>query len=642
MIFQITEHKYSKHYNCDMSLFGAFPGSDTLRLEIKIPRSFGTYYAEMQIYPDALDFPDDELKYIPLEWSGIENGKDIYSSVLSLETLTDGNSDKGLFYYRYKISGAEKEIFLGGEEPVELKECGEAGDRQLLLFDDGYQTSYHLKKGIIYHIFVDRFRKSGKCRVRGDAFINPDWDNGIPQFAEYPGAPLKNNMFFGGDLWGVIEKLDYIASLGTKTIYLSPVFEAASNHKYDTGDYLTVDSMFGGDEALKALFEKAEEYGIAVILDGVFNHTGSDSIYFNREGNYKGEGAYNSQKSPYYDWYSFTDYPDEYECWWGVDILPRVKSGSKSYMDFIFGKVIPKWMNMGAGGWRLDVADELSDDFLKNLRKTVKKINPDAPVIGEVWEDATNKISYGKRRPYLRGNELDSVMNYPLRDAVIDYIRNGNSEKLKTVTQGLYRRCPKQSSDCMMNFLSTHDTQRILTVLGGREQGEMSNEELSTLRMSVFQRKDAIRLLKLAYALTAAMPGVPCVFYGDEAGLEGYRDPFCRKPFPWNNIEEDLLEYYRTVGAIRENETLLAGGVFRNIVCREELYAFERTPFKKGKSKLLVVINRSERVLPLRLDIRIDELISGEKGINEIELEPMTAAYIKLPADYEITEENFR
>ncbi len=642
MDFHITEHKHSKFHNRDMSLFGAFPGSDTLRLALKIPRSFGTYYTEMQIYADPLEFPDDELKYIPFEWSGIENGCDVYSAVFCLETLTGGNPSKGLFCYRYKISGAEKEIFAGGEEPVELKECCEAGDRQLLVFDDSYRTSETFKEGIIYHIFVDRFRKSGKCGARGDAIIKADWDDGIPQYAPFPGAPLKNNVFFGGDLWGIIEKLDYIASLGTKTIYLSPVFEAASNHKYDTGDYLKVDSMFGGDEALKSLFEEAEKRGINIILDGVFNHTGSDSVYFNREGNYKGKGAYNSPQSPYYDWYSFTDYPNGYECWWGVDILPRVKSDSKSYMNFIFGKVIPKWMNMGAYGWRLDVADELSDTFLENLRKTVKKLNPDAPVIGEVWEDATNKISYGRRRPYLRGHELDSVMNYPLRDAVIDYIRNGNSKKIEAVTGGLYRRCPKQSSDCMMNFLGTHDTQRILTVLGGREEGDMTNEELSTLKMSVFQRKDAIRLLKLAYALTAALPGVPCVFYGDEAGLEGYRDPFCRRPFPWNNIENDLLDYYRTIGKIRKTEPLLNGGLFRNIVCREELYVFERTPFDNGRHKLLVVINRSERTVPFVFDEKIDELISGEKGITEIELAPMTAGYIKLSVECEITQDNFR
>lgn len=299
-------------------------------------------------------------------------------------------------------------------------------------------------------------------------------------------------------------------------------------------------------------------------------------------------------------------------------------------------------MNMGAYGWRLDVADELSDTFLENLRKTVKKLNPDAPVIGEVWEDATNKISYGRRRLYLRGHELDSVMNYPLRDAVIDYIRNGNSKKIEAVTGGLYRRCPKQSSDCMMNFLGTHDTQRILTVLGGREEGDMTNEELSTLKMSVFQRKDAIRLLKLAYALTAALPGVPCVFYGDEAGLEGYRDPFCRRPFPWNNIENDLLDYYRTIGEIRKTEPLLNGGLFRNIVCREELYVFERTPFDNGRHKLLVVINRSERTVPFVFDEKIDELVSGEKGITEIELAPMTAGYIKLSVECEITQDNFR
>ncbi len=637
----ITERKYSEFYKKEMSLFGAFPRSDSLRFEVRVPRSFGTYYAEMQIHADALDFPDDREIYLPLAWSGIDRGCDVYTLNLDLMALENSDEKRRLFYYRYKISGANEEVFLGGEEPEKLLGCGEYGDRQLMLFDENYRTSVSLREGIIYHIFVDRFRKSGKCTPRGDAFINPDWENGIPQFAAYPGAPLKNNMFFGGDLWGVIEKLDYIASLGTKTIYLSPVFEAASNHKYDTGDYLKVDSMFGGDEALEALIKEAEKYGIGIILDGVFNHTGSDSIYFNREGNYPGKGAYRSKNSPYFGWYSFRSYPDDYECWWGVDILPRVKSDSKSYMNFIFGKVIPKWMNKGVGGWRLDVADELSDAFLCGLRKTVKSLDGDAPVIGEVWEDATNKVSYGKRRPYLRGGQLDSVMNYPLRGAVIDFIKNGDSEKIRTVTGGLYRRCPKQSSDNMMNFLSTHDTQRILTVLGGQDGEGLSNAELAALRMSKKERESALRLLKLAYALIAAMPGVPCVFYGDEAGLEGHRDPFCRMPFPWNKIDENLFLWYNIIGKIRKSEPLLRDGLFRNIVCREDLYVFERAPSGNGKYKMLVVINRSEKELSLSFEEKVTELIGGKKGVKEIDLAPFTAGYIKIPASYAITDECF-
>ncbi|MBR6005830.1 MAG: glycoside hydrolase family 13 protein, partial [Clostridia bacterium] len=546
MIFQITEHKFSKHYNCDMSLFGAFPGSDTLRLEIKVPRSFGTYYAEMQIYADALDFPDDELKYIPLEWSSIENGSDVYSAVLNLETLTDGNAAKGLFYYRYKISGAETEIFAGGEEPVELKECGEAGDRQLLIFDDGYQTSSHLKEGIIYHIFVDRFRKSGKCRVRGDAFINPDWDNGIPQYAEYPGAPLKNNMFFGGDLWGVIEKLDYIASLGAKTIYLSPVFEAASNHKYDTGDYLSVDSMFGGDEALKALFEKAEERGISVILDGVFNHTGSDSIYFNREGNYKGKGAYNSQKSPYYDWYSFTDYPDEYECWWNFNTLPNVDETNSAYNNYINGRggIIQKWLAAGASGWRLDVADELPDEFIDNLSQSAKQQKQDALILGEVWEDASNKTAYGIRRRYLLGGQLDSVMNYPFRDAILGFLTGANTHDMMEIILSVLENYPPQVIRLLMNHIGTHDTERAITMLAGEPMNFRGREWQWDKKMTPEQWHIGMKKLRLASLMQFTLPGVPCIYYGDEAGVEGYRDPFNRTAFPWGKENMELLGWY--------------------------------------------------------------------------------------------------
>lgn len=635
MNFTVTEHKFSKYYNHDMSLFGAFPSSDCLRFELRIPRSFGTFYAEMQIYPDC---ENSVLVYIPLEWTGIDCGNDVYSLNADVSSFAEKSH---LHYYRYKISGTGGEFFLGGEEPTELRECSASGDRQLLLFDPDFRTSEHLKNGLIYHIFVDRFRKSGRCSVKSDAIINTDWDNGIPQYGEYPGAPLKNNMFFGGDLYGIAEKLEYIESLGVSTIYLSPVFESASNHKYDTGDYLRVDSMFGGDDALAELIEKAAGHNIKIILDGVFNHMGSDSVYFNREGNYPPNGAYNSRQSPYFSWYSFEDYPDKYVCWWNVDILPRVDSGNRSYKDFMFSQVIPKWMKAGIFGWRLDVADELDNGFLDTLRLTARGIEPDSPIIGEVWEDATNKIAYGHRRRYFQGAQLDSVMNYPLRKAVIDYIRDGNHEELCSVSGGLYRRCPKQCSDAMMNFLSTHDTQRILTVLGGEEQGEHTNEELSTMRMSASERRNAIVMLKLAFALIAGMPGVPCIFYGDEAGLEGYRDPFCRRPFPWNNIETSLLDYYRKIGSIRKNEPLLRDGLFENVYADESLYVFKRSPFGKGTHFLLAVINRSDRALPLDFANEGEELIGDEISKRFI-IEPMSAAYIKLPVRETVTSENFR
>ncbi len=625
----IREFKFSKTYKKEMSLFGAFPRSDSLRLLLRIPRTVGASSVKLLIHADALDFPDEGEKCFALKWTGLDGSCDKYELQLSLPSLCGKSGNESLFYYRYEIKCAEGTLLLGGEKATELQPCSLAGDRQLLLFDDDYTTCESMRGGIIYHVFVDRFKSSGRCELKKGAEFNPDWENGIPQYGAYPGAKVKNNVFFGGDLYGIAEKLDYIASLGTKTIYLSPVFEAASNHKYDTGDFLKVDSMFGGDEALRELTEKAKEFGINVILDGVFNHTGSDSVYFNREGNYSTVGAYNSPSSPYYNWYAFRDYPDDYECWWGVDILPHVKSANPDYLKFILDSVIEKWMNYGVYGWRLDVADELSDEFLTALRKKVKQKNPDAPIIGEVWEDASDKIAYSRRRHYFKGGQLDCVMNYPLREAVINFIKYGEAKKLADTVERLYRRYPKQSSDTLMNFLGSHDTQRILTVLGGIPQGDLSNAELSTLRMTAAQRKNAIKLLKLAYALTVACPGVPCVFYGDEAGLEGYRDPFCRMPFPWHNIEKSLLAHYRKLGKIRKGESLFASGTFENVYASRELFVFRRNPFNGEKYFILVVINRGEEAVSFDFSSDAKELISGTLG-KKITVAPFEAAFIKL------------
>ncbi|MBQ2724158.1 MAG: glycoside hydrolase family 13 protein [Clostridia bacterium] len=523
------------------------------------------------------------------EYSSVEFAKEISFSELLKQC---GLAEDGLFYYHYRVQTENGEISLGGEAPTELIRIENfIGERQLLIHTDDYRTSSGFSGGIVYHVFVDRFRSSGKCPVKEDAVLDPDWENGIPQYGEYPGAEFPNNVFFGGDLYGVIEKLDYIASLGTKTIYLSPVFDAFSNHKYDTGDYLTVDSMFGGDEALTELCSKAKARGINIILDGVFNHTGSDSVYFNKEGRYDSIGAYQSKESPYYGWYNFTEYPDEYESWWGVKILPRVSKNGE-FQSFICGTVMDKWMNAGVSGWRLDVADELSDDFLNCIRKNVKSRNFDAVIIGEVWEDATDKVAYDRRRSYLRGGQLDSVMNYPLRGAIISYIKNGNCAELRKYTEGTYRRYPKQSSDNLLNFLGTHDTERILTHLGGESCGDHTNEELSTMRMTADEKQAAIGMLKLAYGIIGGLPGVPCVFYGDEVGMEGYRDPFCRRPFPWHDMNSDLLEYYRRIGNIRKKHSVFSDGLFRIISLTDQHFVYIRYPEREEGEKIIVAASR--------------------------------------------------
>jgi len=638
MSFQFEERKFSINETRDVSLFGAFSGGGTVRFLLKVKKSFKPLSAKMIIHADGWNSGKTVLHEILFEkgsseYSSVEFQKDIcFRDLLNM----CGLEEDGLFYYHYRVQTENGEISLGGEAPTELIRIENfIGERQLLIFTDDYRTSEEFTCGIVYHVFVDRFRSSGKCTVKADAVFDPDWENGIPQYGEYPGAEFPNNVFFGGDLYGVIEKLDYIASLGTKTIYLSPVFDAFSNHKYDTGDYLTVDSMFGGDEALIELCSKAKARGINVILDGVFNHTGSDSVYFNKEGRYNSVGAYQSKESPYYNWYNFTEYPDEYESWWGVKILPRVSKNGE-FQSFICGTVMDKWMNAGVSGWRLDVADELSDDFLNCIRKNVKSRNSDAVIIGEVWEDATDKVAYDRRRSYLRGGQLDSVMNYPLRGAIISYIKNGNCVDLRKFTEGTYRRYPKQSSDNLLNFLGTHDTERILTHLGGEPCGERTNEELSSMRMTAEEKQAAIGKLKLAYGIIGGLPGVPCVFYGDEVGLEGYRDPFCRRPFPWHDMNEELLEHYRKIGSIRKKHSVFSGGLFKILSLTDEHFVYIRYPDGEEGVKIIVAASRKGN-MTLRLPRHSTDASTGRFVSRTCTVGENEVRYISCPAWTSVT-----
>jgi len=632
----ISIKEYKSGGGRDLSLFGAFSAAEQILFTLETRLPVPVRSVTMVIHGDGWGRETSVWKEYPL--TEAEDGCWRLSVSMEQLCLDASMEEGGLLYYHYRIILAdERTFFYGGESPTELTPLTKdyQGERQLLVYDAAYCAPAAFGNGILYHVFVDRFAGTGAAlrNCKKNALIDRDWENGIPQYGEYPGAEVANNVFFGGDLYGVAEKLEYIASLGTGTIYLSPVFEAASNHKYDTGDYLSVDPMFGGDEALAYLCREAKKWGIRVILDGVFNHTGSDSIYFNKEGNYPGIGAYQSEKSPYAGWYRFKAFPDTYECWWGVKILPRVFSEDASYQEFIYGQVIPKWMQAGVYGWRLDVADELSVDFLEGLRQAVREQNPDAAIIGEVWEDASDKVSYGERRQYLLGRQLDGVMNYPLREAVIRYILHGDAEALRKGTEYLYRRYPKWASDNQMNFLGTHDTIRILTALGGEAEGEHTNAELAKLHMSPAERRKAVARLKTAYALIAAMPGVPCVFYGDEAGMEGYRDPFCRRPFPWHAVEKDLLAYYRVIGNIRRTEPVLKTGVLRILQADDNAVLFARTPWNGEPHQILVIVNRSETCLSVHVPADVWEMITDQPWkTGDHTLLPGQAVYLRCSA----------
>ena len=361
-----------------------------------------------------------------------------------------------------------------------------------------------------------------------------------------------------------------------------------------------------------------------LILDGVFNHTGDNSVYFNKYGEYTSIGAYQSKDSPYYSWYIFKEFPDKYNSWWGIDILPEVNENSKEYQEFIFGEdgVLKKWLSFGIGGYRLDVADELPDFFLQNLRKSVKESAPNAIIIGEVWEDASNKIAYAKRREYLQGYELDSVMNYPLKDAIIRYIQTEDVWDLLNTVRSLINHYPKETMDCLMNILGTHDTPRILTVLGGIHCHNKEEMALSSAYLTPADKENAIKKLKMATVLQYTMPGVPCIYYGDENAMEGHIDPFCRQCFDWAHTNTDLFEFYAKLGEIRKKyREIFKDGDFELLYAQGGLIFYKRTT---DFDDLYIFVNNSSKCELLDLQENYQSCITAEIYKKQLIIKPYT------------------
>lgn len=561
----------------DVTLFGAFPYGTELTLQARVPRCLGISLPVLRIAPDGGRDAD-----LPFTFLSREGAEDLYHLTLRTETLCP-SPDGGLFFCEYLFLRGCETLFSDSINNVDFVLRPQSANRfRILIYRSDYQVPQWFSGGILYHIFLDRFcRGRGETNLRESGELNEDWENGIPQYAERPGDALKNNVFFGGNLWGISDKMDYLQSLGVTVLYLSPIFEAASNHRYDTGDYERIDALLGGEKAFDAVVKEAHRRGMRVLLDGVFNHTGSDSKYFNRFGTYPTVGAYQSESSPYAAWYRFQHHPEQYESWWGIEILPRLDHENANCRSYFTGKdgIAVKWLKAGADGWRLDVADELSDPFLEELRRSVKEeSNGEALLIGEVWENAVDKIAYGHRRRYFQGNQLDSVMNYPFRNAVLAFLLYGDAETFYNTLTELYASYPPIVCHALMNLLGTHDTERILTVLGAGEHSdeELSNRERAHARLRPQERAKGIRLLKIGALLQYTVYGVPSVYYGDEVGLEGYGDPFCRMPYPWGKEDTELLEYYRRLGKFRAAHPVFQSGTFRFLFHNDSAFVFER------------------------------------------------------------------
>lgn len=481
---------------------------------------------------------------------------------------------------------------------------GEGGDWQLTVYSADFTTCEHLKGGIIYQIFPDRFCNSGKIKAETptDRILRSDW-GACPEWRPEPDGEIRNRDYFCGDLEGIRQRLPYLASLSVSCIYLNPIFEAHSNHRYDTANYMAIDPLLGTREDFARLCAEARELNIDIVLDGVFSHTGADSLYFNKNHRYGEGGAYNDANSEYSGWYSFGESRDDYACWWGFETLPEVNENNSDFCEFITGEngVIRSWLREGAAGFRLDVADELPDEFIEKIRLALKSERPDGILIGEVWEDASNKISFGRRRNYLLGSELDSVMNYPFMHSIVDFVTSARAEDFMESVVALVENYPKPVLDCLMNHLGTHDTQRILSLLGGVNAEGWSRERQAATRLSASARESALVLLRAAAALLFALPGLPCIYYGDEAGMEGLRDPFNRGCYPWGREDNSLIEYYRRLGQLRTQSSVFKDGSFVPISAMLGCVAFSReTDF----DAVIIISNMNNHPIDYRLPDR--------------------------------------
>lgn len=528
-------------------------------------------------------------------------------------------SGVGFFWYHFELDYGNHFERLIRSDSLDCVMSPADSDYLQLVISGESQSDSAFHKGIIYHIFVDRFNRVGDVKPRKGLNLVENWDTPLGLEFNDKGERINANCY-GGNFRGIIEKLPYLKSLNVSTIYLSPIFEANSSHKYDVADYSKIDSMFGDGDDFMELISASKKCGIKIIIDGVFNHTGSDSVYFNKDGRYKTVGAYQSENSKYYSWYHFDKYPDTYTCWWGIKTLPETNEDS-NFFNYIAGKngIVEKYMAMGIAGMRLDVVDELSNKFMHAICESARRIAPKAFMVGEVWEDASTKIAYDERKEYFLGGNLDSVTNYPMKNAILEYIKYGNTQGFVNITNLILDQYPKNIRNNLMNILDTHDTVRALTYLGKDDNNNDYRD--GEYRLSSVEMDRGVELLKLASIMQYTVMGVPTVFYGDEAGIEGMKDPYCRAPYPWGKENTDLIEWYRKLGNLRNNKVLLDGDM--NIrYASDGVLIYERV---KGDNKVIVAINRGAEDFSYTLDRSMTDYFSSEHISGKVTLSKDTA-----------------
>lgn len=588
----------SRNIQCKMP-FGAVPAGTKVTFRVNLPITYALRSARLLMYKaDLWDTPE----CIPMVFEKS-------SGILNTYRCTFTPDAPQLYFYLFEVEGINALLRISrNSDGFGVLSPDGAEKWQLTVYDARMRAPEALRGGIMYQIFPDRFCSAGgiKRNVPADRWMHQDWYE-LPAYLPDQNGEVTNSDYFGGDLAGITEKLPYLSGLGVSVLYLNPIFEAHSNHRYNTADYEKIDPLLGTEDDFILLCEKAHSLGISIILDGVFNHTGSDSIYFNKKRRYGDGGAFNDENSPYRSWYAFNQYPDDYQSWWGFKELPSLNEHDPSYSSFICGEkgVLKKWLKRGASGYRLDVADELPDDFLDKICASVKAYNPQAAVIGEVWEDASTKCAYGVRRRYLLGKQLDSVMNYPFKDSILRYVRHGDCNTLYTTVMSILEHYPRPVIEVLMNSLSTHDVERAITALAGTPV-DSNGREWQAAHNTLTNEQYALgkALFRLAAVIQYLLPGIPCLYYGDEAGLYGYKDPFNRSCYPWGREDQELIAFFRALGDIRRRYPELSSIDFKAVSFVPEAISFVR---EAEEHAFYVAVNRTELTIPAIIPADFDE-----------------------------------
>lgn len=587
--------------------YGAVPCGARITITLRPRKAEGFSSCQLLLFEEFAD----AYWEISLSRIGEEGDRVLFSG------SCDAPDQPELIWYGFRLRRENgEEVWLGKNGFCRARDMERW---QQTVYDDTLPTPDWFGRGVTYQIFPDRFHRTeipDPAAMTGDRVVHQRWEEGMEYLPDRRGE-IRNRDFFGGNLAGVEEKLEYLKALGVGTLYFCPVFEADSNHRYNTGDYEKIDPMLGTEEDFRRLCDKAHAMGMRVMLDGVFNHTGSNSRYFNANGEYPTLGAAQSRESPYYPWYTFLHWPERYDAWWGVKTLPAVNETHPDYIDYIIeGKnsIIRRWLRAGADAWRLDVADELPDEFIAGIRRVMMEEKADSFLLGEVWEDGSNKIAYDKRRRYLLGRETHGLMNYPFRVASLAYLQGGPAEDFVEAMETIRENYPRAAFYSGMNMLGTHDTPRILTLLGtSPNEPPADRTARARYRMTAGERERGLQLLRAGAVLLYAFPGSPTVYYGDEAGMEGFEDPFNRGTFPWGREDRVLQRHFALLGKLRNERVSMQSGELRWLHAKGHVLAFAR---EEGVETTVAILNVGpeavEISLPWRAHLAID-MLSGQQ-----------------------------